>query len=227
MKNLDLLGGFGLEHGLLQRLAEGAVTKEQLFKSVEGDFQLLPIVFDGVSSPKARVRYGCAKILVDLTAKHPEKLYSHMAFFVSQLDSKRRILIWNAMAAIANLCKVDMEKKFDAIFDKYYGFLNDEYMVTVANVVGNSSTIALAKPYLVPKITAELLRVEKISTSAHLTAECKRVVAEKTVESFDQFFDLMAAEDKAKVLSFVKKHAGSSRASLAKEERLFLRRWNS
>ena len=227
MKNLDLLGGFGLEHGLLQRLAEGAVTKEQLFKSVEGDFQLLPIVFDGVSSPKARVRYGCAKILVDLTAKHPEKLYSHMAFFVSQLDRKRRILVWNAMAAVANLCKVDMEKKFDAIFDKYYGFLNDEYMVTVANVVGNSPKIALAKPYLVPRITVELLRVEKTSTSAHLTEECKRVIVEQAIKSFNQFFDKMNAEDKAKVLSFVKKNTDSPRSSLRKEAGLFLKRWHS
>ena len=150
-----------------------------------------------------------------------------MAFFVSQLDSKRRILVWNAMAAVANLCKVDMEKKFDAIFDKYYGFLNDEYMVTVANVVGNSPKIALAKPYLVPRITAELLRVEKTSTSAHLTEECKRVIVEQAIKSFNQFFDKMNAKDKVKVLSFVKKHTDSPRASLRKEAGLFLKRWHS
>ena len=129
------------------------------------------------------------------------------------------------MAAIANLCAVDVDKKFDSIFDKYYGFLNDEYMVTVANVVGNSAKIALAKPYLVPRITAELLQVEKINTSAHLTEECKRVIAEQTIKSFNQFFDKMGAEEKAKVLSFVKKHADSSRDSLRKEATLFLKRW--
>jgi hypothetical protein len=227
VQNLELLGGFGLEPRLLQQLAEGAITKEQLLKSVECDFQLLPVVFDGVSSSKARVKYGCASTLVDLSEKYPEKLYPRMDFFVSLLNSKRRILVWNAMAAIANLCTVDADKKFDAIFDKYYAFLNNEYMVTVANVVGNSAKIALAKPYLVPRITAELLRVEKISISAHLTEECKRVVAEQAIKSFNQFFDKMGAEDKAKVLCFVKKHADSTRASLAKEAQLCLRRQSS
>jgi hypothetical protein len=150
-----------------------------------------------------------------------------MDFFISLLDSKRRILVWNAMAAIANLSAVDVEKKFDAIFRKYYGFLNDEYMITVANTIGNSAKIALAKPYLIPGITAELLRVEKISTSAHLTEECKRVVAEQAIKSFNQFFDKIGTEEKAKVLSFVKKHVDSSRAPLAKEAKLFLRRWSS
>ena len=122
---------------------------------------------------------------------------------------------------------MDVNKKFDAIFDKYYCFLNDEYMVTVANVVGNSPKIALSKPYLVPRITAELLRVDTISTSAHLTGECRRVIAEQAVKSFNQFFDKMGAEEKAKVLSFVKKHAGSPRASLAKEAELFLKQRSS
>ena len=104
-----------LESRLLQQLAEGAITKEQLLKSVECDFQLLSIVVEGVSSPKARVRYGCAKVLVDLSAAHPEELYSRMSFFVTLLNSKYRILVWNAMATIANLCKVDVDKKFDEI----------------------------------------------------------------------------------------------------------------
>ena len=211
----------------LQKLADKSITKEQLFKTVESDFELLPIVVGGVSSSKAAIRYGCAKVLVDLTAKHPEKLYLHMDFFISLLDSKYRILMWNALAAIANLCAADVDKKFDAIFDKYYGFLNDEYMVTVANVVGNSAKIATSKPYLVPRITAELFRVDKISTSAHLTDECKRVIAEQTIKTFNQFFDKMRAEEKTNVISFVKKHTDSSRASLAKEAELFLRKWDS
>jgi hypothetical protein len=113
------------------------------------------------------------------------------------------------------------------MFDKYYGFLDDEYMVTVANVVGNSARIARAKPYLVPRITAELLRVDGISTSPHLTEECRRVIAEKAIESFDQFYDLMGAKEKAKVLAFVKKHADSSRVSLRKEAKAFLSKHSS
>jgi len=114
------------------------LSKDELRQKVEQDFSLLPTLLNGMSSPKAAIRYGCAKILMDLSAEHPEKLYPHIDTFVALLDSKYRILTWNAMAIIANLAKVDSEQKFDAVFDKYYSFLNDEYMVTVANVVGNS-----------------------------------------------------------------------------------------
>ncbi len=139
------------------------------------------------------------------------------------LDSKYRILTWNAMAVIANLTVVDVDRAFDAIFGKYYSFLNDEYMVTVANVVGNSAKIASAKPYLVQKITAELLKVEEISVTPHLTEECKRVIAEHAIKAFDVFFDKVEA--KAKVISFVKRQLESPRASLRREAERFLEKW--
>ncbi len=52
------------------------------------------------------------------------------------------------------------------------------------------------------------------STSPHLTEECKLVIAEHAIDAFDQFFDLMGPEDRAKVIPFVKKHCDSSRVSL-------------
>ncbi len=189
---------------------------------VEANFDLLPEVIDGLSASKASVRYGCAAVLVNLTAIHPNELYPYMDTFIVFLDNQHRIIVWNAMAAIANLCSVDADKKFDAAFDKYYGFLNNEYLVTVANVVGNSAKIVKAKPYLTSKITAALLKVEAISITPHLTEECKRVVAEKTVDAFSQFYNLMDAEDKAKVLEFVKRQSGSSRLSLRQKAQLFL-----
>jgi 2'-5' RNA ligase len=147
-----------------------------------------------------------------------------MDFFTSLLDSKYRILTWNAMAIIANLARVDKDKKFDAIFDKYYSFMNDPYMVTVASVVGHSSKIALAKPYLIQKITNELLRVENMATTPHLTEECKRVIAEKTIEVFDKFFDQVNTKDK--VVSFVKKSLQSPRVTLRRAAENFIAKWD-
>jgi predicted house-cleaning noncanonical NTP pyrophosphatase (MazG superfamily) len=161
---------------------------------------------------------------MDLSEEYPQKLYAHMDFFTDLLDSKYRILTWNAMAIIANLVKLDKDKKFDAIFDKYYGFLNDEYMVTVASVVGHSGKIALAKPYLAQKIANKLLEVGSMSTSRHLTEECKRVIVEKAIESFDEFFDLIVSREK--VISFVKENLDSPRESLKKKAEGFLRKRN-
>ena len=212
-----------MESELLHKLASRSLTKEGLFQKVRENPSLISEVLSGISSPKAAIRYGCAKVLMDLSQERPGTLYPYMDSFLALLDSKYRILVWNAMAIIANLAKVDKDRKFDAAFNKYYGFLSDEYMVTVANVVGNSGKIALAKPYLAQKIASELLKVENISTTPHLTDECRRVIAEKAIESFDLFFDKI--EDKDKVISFVKRHQNSSRKRLKVKSESFLKKW--
>ncbi len=215
-----------MESDLMQMLGSKSITKEELLQRLEQNSDLLTEVLNGTSSSKAAVRYGCAKVLMDLSQKHPERLYPYMDTFIELLDSRYRILTWNALAIIANLTRVDKDRKFDAIFGKYYGLLNDDYMVTVANVVGNSATIALAKPHLVPRITAELLKVENISLTPHLTEECKRVIAEQTIRSFDAFFDKVEARAKAEVVSFVRRQLDGPRASLRREAEIFLKKWD-
>lgn len=212
-----------LSADLFRRIAGKEISKEALFKQAESNSALLPTLIEGTASPKASIRYGCASTLMHLSEKHPDTLYPYMNNFISLLDSNYRILTWNALAIIANLTRVDVEKKFDAIFDKYYSNLQNEYMVTVANTVGNSATIAKAKPYLAQKITDELLKVENIQLTPHLTSECKLVIAEKAIETFDAYFD--SIEDKEKVLNFVKKHLNSSRVSLGEEAQEFMKKW--
>ncbi|MDQ1279518.1 MAG: hypothetical protein QG670_780 [Thermoproteota archaeon] len=214
-----------MEDSLLQGFMDKSLTSEELVKEVGDNWDLLPTVIAGVSSSKAAIRYGCAKVLMDLSEKHPDKLYPYMDFCVDLLDSKYRILTWNALAIIANLTKVDDKKKFDKIFSRYYSLLDDEYMVTVANVVGNSGKIALVKPYLTERISNELLKVENISTGLHLTEECKRVIAEHAIQSFSIFFDQV--KNKEKIIQFVKKYTNSQRKTLKKEAENFLKKWTS
>jgi hypothetical protein len=213
-----------MESGLLQKLGSKSITKEELLQKLKQNFDLLPTVLKGTSSSKAGIRYGCAKVLMDLSEAHPEKLYPYMDTFTELLNSKYRILTWNALAIIANLSRVDKDQKFEAIFDRYYSFLNDEYMVTVANVVGNSAKIALAKSHLVQKVTTELLKVDNISVTPHLTEECKRVLTEHAIKTLDVFFDKIEA--KAKVISFVKRQLDSPRTSLREEAQSFLKKWD-
>lgn len=208
-----------LAHALLDK----TITKKELLDRVRQDFSLISFLLSGVGSSKAAVRYGCAKVLMDLSEENPEKLYPYFDSFIDLLDSKYRILTWNALAIIANLTRVDTNKKFDAIFGRYYSFLDNDYMVTVANVVGNSGKIALAKPYLIPKITEELLKVEDISTGPHLTEECKRVIAQHAIKTLDLFFDRI--DQKERVISFVKAHLDSPRKSLRTAAENFLKKW--
>jgi hypothetical protein len=209
-----------MESEILHKLENKSITKKELLQKVEQNSDLLPEILNGVYSPKASIRYGCANVLMDLSETHSEKLYPFIDSFITLLDSKYRILTWNAMAIIANLAKVDKDNRIDSIFEKYYSFLNDEYMVTVANVVGNSAKIASAKPYMIKKITDELLKVENISLTPHLTEECRRVIIEKAVQFFSSFFDKI--EQKEKVVSFAKRQVNSSRRTLSETAKEFL-----
>jgi len=214
-----------MKNELLQKLVDKSMTKKELLQKLRQDYSLFPTVLEGTSSSKAAIRYGCAKVLMDLSEEHPEKLYPYMDSFIVLLDSKYRILTWNALIIIANLAKVDKNGKLDAIFSKYYSFINDDYMVTVANVVGNSGKIALAKPHLIEKITNELLKVENLSTTPHLTEECKRVIAEAAIKSFNLFYNKI--KRKERVICFVRSHLNSSRKTLRETAASFLDKWDN
>ena len=86
-----------MESKLLQKLLGKSMTKEELLQKVKQNLNIPPEVLIGVSSSKAVIRYGCAKVLMDLSEEYPEKLYPHMDFFIDLLDSKYRILTWNAI----------------------------------------------------------------------------------------------------------------------------------
>ena len=91
--------------------------------------------------------------------------------------------------------------------------------------MGNSGKIALAKPYLIPRITAELLKIENVSVAPHMTAECKRVIVEKAVGTFDLFFDKLGQKEKKEVLGFVERQLNSSRRTLSVKAAGFLEKW--
>ena len=207
---------------VLKKLGNKELTKGKLHQMVEHNFELIPVLVEGMSSQKANTRYGSGKILMDLSEKYPEKLYPYIDSIIELLNSKYRIIIWNSMAIIANITPVDTEKKFDTIFNKYSSFLKDEYMITVANTIENLGKIAKAKPYLIQKITKEILEVENIKLTPHLTEECQKVIAEKAIWSFELFFDNI--EEKKKVLSFVEKQLESSRKSLRSKAAEFVKK---
>jgi len=54
--------------------------------------------------------------------------------------------------------------------------------------------------------------------------ECKKVIAEQAILSFDMFFEKI--DDKKSVISFVKKHNNSSRKSLKLKANDFLNKWS-
>jgi hypothetical protein len=188
---------------------------EDLAEKATRDSSLLSGIFDLVSSTDSKLKFKSAKILVLISKKDPGKLYPKMGFFINLLDSENSILKWNAIGVIANLALVDVDKRFDKIFGKFYGFLQEGSLITAGHVVGNSGKIANAKPDLESKITNELLKVEKIRLP---TEECRNILLGHAILSFDQYFDRI--QNKDEVISFVRRQLKNSRnATRAKAER--------
>ncbi len=213
MEKVDILGKLGRKE----------IKAEDVAKTAIKNPSLLPQIFNGVSSINTRIRYGCAKILRIISEEHPEKLYPRINFFTELLDSDKKILKWNALSIITNLTKVDVQNRFDDIFDKYYGHLNAEYMITVANVVGNSGKIAKAKPHLTQKITNELLKTGELKIKAHFTQECKNIIIGYAISAFDMYFDQI--ENKKEVISFVKRQLNNTRNTTRAKAEKFLKKW--
>ena len=173
------------------------------------DPSLLPEIFNGISSENPRIKFKSAKILRVVSEKNPEILYSRIDFFVNLLDSENRILKWTTIDVIGNLTSIDSKNKFDKIFKKYYSFLSADSMITIGHVVDNSGKIAKAKPHLTQKITSELLQLEKMPTTPHLTQECKNILLGKTISAFSTYFGQI--ENQKNVISFVKRQLNNTR----------------
>lgn len=211
-----------MDNKLLLGLVDKTLTKGMLHQKVEHNLDLIPILVEGMFSKKPSIRYGCGKVLMDLSEKHPEEIYQNIDSFIGLLDSEYRIITWNSMAIIANIARVDKEKKIDNIIQKFFSFLNNEYMISVANAVGNLGKIAFVKPYLANQIVDEILKVEKVKLTTHLTEECRRVIIEQAIKSIDLIYNNI--DEKKNVLLFVERQVNSSRKSLRSKAAEFIKK---
>jgi hypothetical protein len=200
-----------------------ATKAEDLAKNVIEKPSMLAGIFDGISSDNARTKIKSAKTLRIISEKKPTMLYSRMDFFIKLLDSKNNILKWITIDIIGNLASVDSEKKFDKLFNKYYGLLTDESMITIGHVIDNSGRIAKAKPHITQEITSILLKTENIPITPHITQECKNILFGKAIQAFSEFFDQIKNKDA--VISFVRTHLNSTRNATKIKAEKFLARY--
>ncbi len=193
---------------------------EDLVEKATRDPSLLLEIFNGVYSSNPKVKFKSAKILTLVSRNDPKKLYPKIDFFIDLMDSENSILKWNAIDVIANLASVDVDKRFEKIFDKFYRPLQEGSLITARHVISNSGKIVHAKPSLESKITKELLKVEKIQLP---TEECRNILKGHTILAFDQYFDEI--KNKSEVVSFARRQQYNSRnATKAKAEK-FLKKY--
>ena len=176
--------------------------------------QLISVLLNLISSDIKRVKFRSIKVLNIVSGKNPKILYPHVDFFIELLDNVNKVILWNAMDILANLSAVDSQKKIEDIFEKFYGFLSDESMITAGHVVDNSWKIVKSKHEYENRITGKLLELEEIPRDG----ECQNILLGKAILSFDKYFDEI--QDKEEVISLVKRQLNSPRnATKVKAER--------
>ena len=183
------------------------------------DDALLSELLEGLRSKKETFRYNCHKVLMLISEGHGQVLYPKWDYLVEQLSSDNTYWKMSALQILANLTSVDGEGKFEQIFDKYYGLLDDKSMITAAHVAGASSKIVKSKPELEMKITARLLNLD----GTHHEPERRDLVKGYAIEAFSEYFD--QAKDKEGIIKFVEQQVDAKSPRTRKIAGDFLRRW--
>ena len=192
---------------------------EDLAERAGKDSVLLAKVFEGISSSDPKLRFKSAKILNLMSQKEPGKLYPKIDFFINLLESENNILKWNAIDVVANLASVDVDRRFEEIFGKFYGHLQEGSLITAGHVVANSWKIVDAKPDLESRITERLLKIEKIRLP---TEECRNILIGHAILCFDKYFDRI--QNKDGVITFVKRQMNNSRNATKTKAKKFLKK---
>jgi len=182
------------------------------------DNKLLAELLENLRSKKENIRYNSHKVLYLITEEHPQKLYPKWDYLAKFLDSDNTYHKLSAVHLLANLTKVDKNNKFEKIFAKFYGLLEDKSFITAAYVCGVSGKIALAKPKLQTKITNRLLKIDK----THHQQERKDLVKASIIEAFEQYFD--QAKNKKKITEFVRQQLNCQSPKTKKAAKKFLKR---
>jgi hypothetical protein len=185
--------------------------------------QILRLV-NALQSEKSAKKFAYEKILRFVSAKRPDLIYPYFNVFAGLLDSENNILKWGAIMTIANLTSADTEKKFEAIFRKYFDPISGPAMITADNIIGSSVTIALAKPTLTNVIAEEILKVEKAEYKLNgiLSPECRNVAIGHAIDSMDKLYSRI--ENKAVVAAFVKRQLKNSRTPVSNKAERFMRK---
>ena len=205
---------------LIERISIKGSDKEEIADSIADDPERIEEVLGGLSSKKAPVKFGCAKVLRIISEVHPEALYPYIDSFIKLLDSENNIMKWEGIYVIGNLACVDKAKRIDTILTRYLKPIKGPVMITAANVIGSAAKIAAAKPYLAERIAKAMLNVQH---AEYATAECRNVALGHALDAFEIFFDNI--KNKQPVIDLVTKQMDNTRNSTRKRAEKLLKKW--
>jgi len=194
---------------------------ETMAKKAMKNDGILSELLDNLKTKNETVRYNCSKVLNFISEENPEVLYPRWDAFVELLTSDHTYWKLSVIPLLANLVRIDIEDKFDRIFDKYFSLLNDKSMIPAVWIAANSGKIAKAKPELQTRITNKLLTIDQ----THHHPERRDLIKGSAIESFDEYFE--ETKDQKKILEFAKKQLNCKSPKTVKIAKDFVKKWGS
>lgn len=172
---------------------------------------------EGIQSNKEKTRYNCFKYLLPLSEQSPEILYPAWDTFLKVLRLEAVSNKYVAIPLIANLTRVDVEGKFEKIFDEFYDLLLHESPVVSPHIAGVSGIIIKAKPALQSAILDRLLNTDRSSKCRH-----KELLKSYVIDALDDCFENIT--DKTRIMAYVQQQLESASPKTKKKAKEFLRK---
>jgi len=185
------------------------------------DDAVLDALLEGILQKTETVRFNSFNVLLRLSEERPERLYPKWDRFEELLGSKNTYHKYIAIYLIANLTKVDTEGRFERIFDRFYGLLDDKSIIPASHVAGNSGKIVKAKPELRSRITEKLLDID----STHHQPERRDLIKSYIIQAFDEFLE--ESEEREEIVEFVRQQLDARSPKTRKVAKEFLAKWET
>ena len=181
------------------------------------DESLLAELIKGLRSKKETYRYNCLKILDKIGTDESRRLYEYWDVFVDQLRSSNAYHRMTGIILLADLAYVDKERRFEIIFDDYFGLLDDEKVIVACYVGRYAWKIAEGEPQLCEKVVEALLGI----VHTHHVEDRKALVSADIIPSLGRIYE--TSSNKKKIMGFVEGQLEASSPKARKAAKAFLR----
>jgi hypothetical protein len=192
---------------------------ERVVQAACGDDELLEDLLAGLAAKEDTLRFNCFQALLALAGQQPSRLYPAWDSLVGLLASDNSYHRSIAVQIIPHLLIEDDAHRFEAIFDRYFGLLDDESVIAARYLAQNAGRIAKSRPDLRRRITERLLDVDE----THHAPARKDLLKGDIVQALAEFFE--EVEDQGKILAFVRQQVDSGSPRTRKAAKAFLKKY--
>lgn len=208
---------------LLEKV-QGKPDLEAFVREVLQKPEYMPVLFAIIKNDPSSAKFYCEKVIRIVSERHPELVYPYFEEVAELIESLNSFIKWGAIITLSNLAAVDTENKFVSVYEKYFGLIAADAMVTAGNVIGNAWKIILSKPEFEQDITKRLLRIPE-NTYLHKgepSPECRNILCGHAINCFEKYFEL--AHDKNGILAFASAQMHNPRKQVAKKAAAFMKK---